>query len=99
LLPIAHKYDMQSNEEEILSHLKKTVTKEGFIHLMVASHIVGSDSLREQATITSKEQLTLEDAGRIGLKATYEVFVGRLNCDCGEVCGVWCKHCKKYIRQ
>jgi hypothetical protein len=84
---------MQSNKEEILSHLKKTVTKDGFVDLMVASDIiVGSDQLREQAMeglIASKEELTLEDAGRIGLEVTYRVFVGRLRCDkCGTVCGV-----------
>jgi len=103
LLRIADKYEMQSNKEEILSHLKKTVTKYGFVDLMVASHIVGSDSLREQAMqglIASKEELTLEDAERMGLEATYEAFVGRLRCNkCGTVCGVRCPTCKKYLRQ
>jgi hypothetical protein len=93
---------MRPNKEEILSHLKKTVTKEGFVDLMVAFHIVGSDSLREQAMeglIASKEELTLEDAGRIGLEMTYRVFVGRLRCDkCGTVCGVRCPTCKKFLR-
>ena len=94
---------MRSNEEEILSHLKKTVTKDGYVDLMVASHTVGSDSLRKQAMeglIASKEELTLKDAERIGLKATYEAFVGRLRCNkCSTACRVWCPTCNKYSRQ
>ena len=94
---------MRSHEEEILSHLKKATTKDGFVDLMVASQIVGSDLLRQQAReglIACKEELTLEDAGRIGLETMYGIFVGRMRCSkCDTVCRIWCASCKKYIRE
>jgi len=92
---------MESHEEEIVSQLKKTETREGFVNLIEAARVVGSTSLREQAVkdlIKCKEIITMEESRRVGLETTYAILAALLKCECGASAGVWCVACQKWVR-
>jgi hypothetical protein len=77
ILPIAHKYCMDKIEADIIEVLKKTSTYNGFVDLIVASRIVGSDELYQdgiQRLISSKSSPELEQSKRMGAEVTHIVM-------------------------
>lgn len=109
LLRIAHKYCMQSIEDEILTVLKETKSVTGCIDLMAASQIVGCQELHEQALKDLKaSQLkpNLEQAKRIGIETYYELMQDPppgppsdsrwVHCSAHQVNWVSCRSCKTY---
>jgi BTB/POZ domain len=82
MLPIAHKYCMDSVEKAILDHLKRANTTETYVDLMVASQIVNSKPLYQEAVqglISSKPKLNLSQAKLIGIEAHYAIMEGTLS--------------------
>jgi hypothetical protein len=78
VLHVAHKYFMEIIQAEIISQLKKAAkTTKDFINLMIASQVIDSEELYQEALrglIRSEPKPTLEQAKRIGFDATYAVF-------------------------
>jgi len=77
ILPIAHKYCMESIESDLIKQLKNSTTADGYVDLMVASHMIGSDELYQaglQGLVSSGKLPTVEQAKRIGVEATYAVM-------------------------
>lgn len=69
---------MESAEADIIEELKKTSNYDGFVDLVVASQIIGSNELYQdgiQRLIASKSLPTLEQAMRMGVEATYNVIM------------------------
>jgi hypothetical protein len=90
ILPIAHKYCMESIEAEITHGLNRSSTLREDIHsdarvhvdLMVASRIVGSEARYQQALqrlISSRAELGLDQAKRIGTEATHTILTAALS--------------------
>jgi hypothetical protein len=78
ILSVAHKYCMESIEETVIEHLKEGDATVHYIDLMVASRIVDSQSLYQQALeglIKSEPKPTLVQARRIGLDAYHSIIV------------------------
>jgi len=68
---------MDAIEETLLSDLETKTTTEGYIDLMLASRVIGSDPLYEKALqglIASEPKPTLEEAQLIGVDAYYAVM-------------------------
>jgi hypothetical protein len=82
ILPIAHKYCMDRIETSILGRLKKASTTETYVDLMVASKIVDSQPLYQQALqglISSKSKPNLLQARRIGIEAHHAIMEAALS--------------------
>lgn len=80
VLRIAHKYNMELVEEDILSHLKTSKTTSTFVDLMVASQIVDSQALYQQALqglIKSNPSPDITEARRMGVDACHAVMSAR----------------------
>ncbi|KIM29696.1 hypothetical protein M408DRAFT_328561 [Serendipita vermifera MAFF 305830] len=79
VLRLAHKYCMESVEGEILSHLQQAANnKEGHLDLLVASQVVGSSVLHQQAVeglAPHKLQITIEEARVIGLESLHAIMI------------------------
>jgi hypothetical protein len=81
VLCVAHKYCMKAFEERIISRLKNV--KMGFprIYLLLASQIVGSEELCQQALVelssASIATLSFEEAKRIGFSAFHDITTRR----------------------
>jgi hypothetical protein len=72
---------MQPTEDEILTMLKADDSTAGYVELMVASQIIGSQALHQQALlglISSEPKPDLEQAKRIGIEAYHELMQGGL---------------------
>ncbi|KIM29709.1 hypothetical protein M408DRAFT_328573 [Serendipita vermifera MAFF 305830] len=85
VLRIAHKYCMQSAEDELISRLKDETGTAGFLDLMVASRIVDSKELYDtalQGLIASDPKPTLEEAKMIGVEAYYAIVSQSLSRKC-----------------
>ncbi|KIM29707.1 hypothetical protein M408DRAFT_328570 [Serendipita vermifera MAFF 305830] len=92
VLRIAHKYCMNSIEDELISRLKEGNGTAGFLDLMVASRIVDSKELYDtalQGLIASEPKPTLEEARIIGIDAYYAV-VSQSSMTAGK-----CRHCQR----
>ena len=77
ILSIAHKYCMESIETAIINQLKTASTTPGYVDLMVASRIVGSEPIYQQALqglIATTPKPDLVQARRIGVDAHYAVI-------------------------
>lgn len=77
ILPIAHKCCMEKIEADIIEVLKKASNYSGFVDLIVASRIVGSEQLYQdgiQRLISSKSSPELEQSKRMGGEATHIVM-------------------------
>ncbi|KIM29681.1 hypothetical protein M408DRAFT_328546 [Serendipita vermifera MAFF 305830] len=77
LLQIAHKYCMDTVEVGILKLLELDSTTDGLINRIVASRIVGSESIYDRALkklISSKPMLTETQVRQIGIEALYPMF-------------------------
>jgi hypothetical protein len=81
VLRIAHKYCMKSFEERIISRLKDVKMGFPWIYLLLASRIVDSGELYEQAVVglssPSVAMLSLEEAMRVGFAVFYDVTTRR----------------------
>jgi hypothetical protein len=110
LLRIAHKYCMQSTEDEILTMLKADDSTAGYVELMVASQIIGSPALHQQALkamISSESKPNLEQAKRIGIEAYHELMQGQaflppaesrwVHCSAHAQSYTGCPSCRAYI--
>ncbi|KIM28610.1 hypothetical protein M408DRAFT_329376 [Serendipita vermifera MAFF 305830] len=78
ILPIAHKYCMEEIEADVINELKKNISMDGYVDLMVASQIVGSDELHQtglKGLISSQTAPNLDQAIRIGVEATHAVML------------------------
>jgi len=76
---VAHKYCMETIQAEIISHLEEAKTTGDWINLMLASQLINSERLYDdalQGLIQSEPQPTLEQAKRIGFDAMYAIFSG-----------------------
>ncbi|KIM19478.1 hypothetical protein M408DRAFT_334392 [Serendipita vermifera MAFF 305830] len=112
VLRIAHKYNMELVEEDILDKLKTASTTSSYVDLMVASQIVDSQSLYQQALqglIKSNSKPDLAQARRIGVDAYHAVMsagpqvpaVDRMwiHCATHSTVGTWgCSACHEYVR-
>ncbi|KIM29690.1 hypothetical protein M408DRAFT_55403, partial [Serendipita vermifera MAFF 305830] len=82
VLTIAHKYCMEKTEEAIIRRLKKPSTVEGYVDLLVASRIIDSNPLYEQALRGLRDERnpkpTFEQAKRMGFRAYFDVMDVRL---------------------
>jgi hypothetical protein len=82
LLRIVHKYCMERLEQTAIDNLKQNKTTDGYIDLIVAAQIVGSDQLYQQALqslISSEPKLDLSQAKRIGTEAYYNIAVSTIS--------------------
>jgi len=82
ILPIAHKYCMDSVENAILDHLKQANTTETYVDLMVASKMVDSQPLYEQALqglISSMPKPNLSQVKRIGMESYHAIMEASLS--------------------
>lgn len=71
---------MELVEEDILSHLKAVNTTSGYADLLVASRIIDSQALYQQALQALVEldpELDLNEAKRIGVEAYHAVVSAR----------------------
>lgn len=95
ILRIAHKYCMEIIEKETIKTLSIAQATSDLIDLMVASQIIGSEALYQQAMngLSSSNLLpTLDQAKLIGLDALHALFIAHkptpppvqpVLCDCG----------------
>lgn len=100
LLSLAHKYAMQSIEDDIIALLKKVQTTAGYVDLIEASQIIGCESTYK-ATLAmlckSNPLPNLEEARRIGVHGTYAVLTERADrCYSCRGVSVPCTVCGKY---
>jgi hypothetical protein len=82
ILPIAHKYCMDGFETAILERLSQAHSTETFVNLMVASQIVDSQSLYQQALqglISCTPKPNLLQATRIGVEAHHAIMEAALS--------------------
>lgn len=82
ILPIAHKYCMETIETFILNRLKQAATTAAYVDLMVASRIVGSEPLCHQALkglIVSHPKPDLVQAMQIGVAPYHAVMTAALH--------------------
>ena len=89
LLRIAHKYCMDTIEKDVIGTLKQNLTTAGYVEWIVASQIIDSKDLYDDALkglIASGEIPDLEQARRIGTDALYAIFTA-------VPLGSQCKHC------
>jgi hypothetical protein len=80
LLLLAHKYSMETIEKDIIGQLEKSKSVLDPTDLMVISQTIDSPSLYEKAKellIKREENLTLDNAERIGLSSTYDILMAR----------------------
>jgi hypothetical protein len=80
ILRLAHKYSMDTLENDALSMLEEDKTTAGYVDLMVGSQIVGSDSHYQKALVglkTSDPIPSVEQARRIGAESIYLVLTER----------------------
>jgi hypothetical protein len=81
ILPIAHKYCMDNIEHAMIERLKKLTNTAGYVDLLVAARVVGSETLYAdtlKALKTSTPKPDLEQARRIGADATFAIMGARL---------------------
>jgi lipopolysaccharide biosynthesis regulator YciM len=77
VLPIARKYCMDKIEAAILKQFGRASATPGYVDLMVAAQIVGSQQLYQQALdglISTRQHLSLAQAQRIEGEATFAVL-------------------------
>ncbi|PVG00440.1 hypothetical protein CPB86DRAFT_225962 [Serendipita vermifera] len=77
---LAHKYSMELIEEDIIKYLENCNSLQDVSSLLVVAQIVGSTSLYDKAKgilIKREDNMTLEDARRIGLDTAYEILIAR----------------------
>jgi hypothetical protein len=82
ILPIAHKYCMEMIETSILNRLKEASTTAAYVDLIVASRIVDSKPLYEQALkglVSSHPKPDLVQATRIGVDPFHAVMSAALH--------------------
>ena len=90
ILPIAHKYCMETIEADIMHALNRSpgfevhnaFDAEMYVDLMVASRIIGSEVRYQEALqhlISSEAELTLDQAKRIGIEAAHAVLTAALS--------------------
>ena len=101
ILPIAHKYCMESIEEAIIKQLKRLANNtRGYVDLMVASQLLDSKPLYDEALQALKSMRPKPDftqASRIGFRAYFEVVENELRCD--KICSsgsLVCYSCKQW---
>jgi len=81
ILPIAHKYCMDKVEHAMIERLKKVPTTPGYVDLLVAAQIVGSETLYAntlRVLMTSTPKPNVVQARRIGADATFAIMDARL---------------------
>lgn len=112
VLRIAHKYNMELVEEDILSHLKTASTTPAYVDLMVGSQIVNPQVLYHQALqglVNSDASLGIVEARIIGVDAYHAVMLARekgprppnqrvwVHCASHTTTTSWnCSQCRKY---
>ncbi|KAG8826143.1 hypothetical protein FRC17_008369 [Serendipita sp. 399] len=77
ILGIANKYCMERIEQDIVKELKKASDYDGFVNIVVASRIVGSDKLYQdglQCLLVSGSSPNMEQANRMGSEVTLTVM-------------------------
>jgi hypothetical protein len=82
ILLIAHKYCMERIENAILDRLKQAYTTEAYVDLMVASQIVDSKPLYQQALqglISSTPKPNILQARRIGVEVHHAIMEAALS--------------------
>jgi hypothetical protein len=101
ILPIAHKYCMETIEGAIIKQLKRLAKNTvAWVDLMVASQLLDSKPLYDEAlqglrAIRPKPDFT--QASRIGLRAYFEVVENELRCT--KICSgssVACYSCRQW---
>jgi SUMO ligase MMS21 Smc5/6 complex component len=81
ILPIAHKYCMETIETSIMNRLKQASTTAAYVDLMVASRIVDSEPLHQHALkglVSSRPKPDLVQATRIGVAPYHTVMTAAL---------------------
>ncbi|KIM20847.1 hypothetical protein M408DRAFT_333786 [Serendipita vermifera MAFF 305830] len=82
LLRIAHKYCMDRLEQTTIEKLKQKQTTEGYVDLIVAAQIIGSDQLYQhalQSLISSIPKPDLTQAKRIGVEAYHTITTSTIS--------------------
>ncbi|PVF93901.1 hypothetical protein CPB86DRAFT_75195 [Serendipita vermifera] len=82
ILSISHKYCMESLTNDILEELKDTSGYGGFVDIVIASQIIGSEQLYQegiQRLVSSGRIPTKEQAKRMGAEATHAVMAVVIN--------------------
>ena len=111
VLRIAHKYNMELVEEDILSQLKNASTTPSYVDLMVAAQVVNSQPLYQQALqglIKSEPKPDLAQARRIGVDAYHAAMASAVitlperiwvHCPSHMAPSTWgCSICREYQR-
>ncbi|KAG8750253.1 hypothetical protein FRC14_000682 [Serendipita sp. 396] len=81
MLPIVHKYAMEELETKIIQELKNTSSHDGFVDLVVAAQLVGSEELYQdglQRLVSAKSAPTLAQSTRMGVQATHAVMMAAM---------------------
>jgi hypothetical protein len=81
VLTIAHKYCMDKIETATVRQLQKASTTAGYVDLIVAAQIIGSNNLYQKVLKVLKANptmLELEQAQRIGAEATYHILIATI---------------------
>lgn len=87
---------MKTVEEEILAEMEKSMTTDELVHLMVASEIVGSDSLYQKALhglTRSKPELSLAQARLLGVEAVHAIYSAAPSSLGGPSGTIYCSTC------
>jgi hypothetical protein len=76
LLPVAHKYCMDSFERSVINQLQGASTLPEYVELMVASQLISSADMHIRALdglILNWRSMSLDQAQRIGVDALFNV--------------------------
>jgi len=82
VLTIAHKYCMDKIETAILWQLQRASTTAGYVDLLVAAQIIGSNDLYQKVINILRKTptiLDLEQSERIGAAATYYILTATIS--------------------
>ena len=101
VLEIAHRYEMKTIEQTIISRLENANSTPEFVDLMVASRMLQSESLQEKAAkglLDSPIMPDLDEAKRLGLDAYYALWQHpekRRGHDCRtcNIANLYCRSC------
>jgi hypothetical protein len=98
---------MQTIEDQIIAKLKANHSTTGYVDLMVASQIIGSQALHQQALQdlkSSDRKPDLEEAKKIGIEAYYELMQSPISsgsrwvhCPAHTYSGTYCASCQPIL--
>ncbi|CAG8696312.1 7779_t:CDS:1, partial [Acaulospora colombiana] len=107
LFTLVHKYSIDSLGKQIMNYLKKSKSTHDVAILLAISQIVDSTALYDKTKkilINHVDEITLEDAKKIGVEATYEIMkvrnkkLTKRNKELIEEETYVCENCRPYDR-